>query len=220
MRNFVIIREKYELFDDKERTLMEGNKPKDTKEYKIRKEVVRKCGLTVDAIAEAYGVSWSIANTELNEITPPIKFAVTVAKLCNCNVEYLLGLTESNTPPEKYEINLRIKEIMKSWHIEATKLGKQCGISPSTIYNYKNGKTNPTLRRIVAIANTLGVSVDYLIGLTDTLSWNVESPSANEIKKTIQRENMTEREMKKYAKGLGYSLDFTLTSLLDEEKEK
>ena len=198
---------------------MERNKSKESKEYKIKEEVVQKSGLTTAVVAKACGVSYAVASTELNVITPPLKFAVTVAKLCNCNVEYLLGLTENNTPPEKYEINLRLKQIMESWHIEATKLGKQCGISSSTICNYKYGKTTPTLRRIIAIASALGVSVDYLIGLTDTLSWNSENQSASEIKKTIQRENMTEREMKKYAKGLGYALDFTLTSLLDEEKE-
>lgn len=64
----------------------------------------------------------------------------------------------------------RIKEISKKRGTNLKTIARQAGLSENAIYSWKN-KT-PRTDNLQAIADILGVSVDYLIGNTDELHAN------------------------------------------------
>ena len=59
----------------------------------------------------------------------------------------------------------RIKETAKERGILLKDLASQLGMSSSTFYRWDDNL--PSVDRVVAVAQCLGVSVDYLVGLTD-----------------------------------------------------
>ena len=64
-------------------------------------------------------------------------------------------------------IQQRIYEIMDTKGISQAELSKKTGISPSTICDWKRKQKNPSSDKIAAIANALGVSVSYLLGVDE-----------------------------------------------------
>ena len=60
----------------------------------------------------------------------------------------------------------RIKELCESRGISMTKLSEDLGIAASLIRKWKT-TTSPSVDRVKMIAEYFGVSVDYLIGLSD-----------------------------------------------------
>lgn len=61
----------------------------------------------------------------------------------------------------------RIKETAKERGISLTALSVESGLGEKTIYKWKDKE--PSASRIKAVADTLGVSVDYLLGNTDEM---------------------------------------------------
>ena len=61
-------------------------------------------------------------------------------------------------------VSQRILEIMEKKHIKQKTLADYTGISTSAISDWKKKGTNPSVDKIVAISECLGVSVDYLLG--------------------------------------------------------
>ncbi|NBA12172.1 helix-turn-helix domain-containing protein [Weissella confusa] len=64
----------------------------------------------------------------------------------------------------------RIKETAKLRGTNLKNLAKQVGLSENAIYSWKN-KT-PRTDNVQAVADVLGVSVDYLLGNTDEMHSN------------------------------------------------
>lgn len=71
----------------------------------------------------------------------------------------------------------RIKEISKKRGTNLKKIARQVGLSENAIYSWKN-KT-PRADNVQAVADVLGVSVDYLLGNTDDMHTNKKA-TANE----------------------------------------
>lgn len=65
-------------------------------------------------------------------------------------------------------LNFRLSKLMKSKGLTIATLSKKTGISVGAIQNIiKSPECNPTLEKIEAIANELGVSIGYLLGEID-----------------------------------------------------
>lgn len=62
----------------------------------------------------------------------------------------------------------KLTKRMEELGISAYKLSKATGISQTMIGYYKTGKNTPTVDKATIIADYLDVSVDYLLGNTDT----------------------------------------------------
>lgn len=62
---------------------------------------------------------------------------------------------------------MRLKEIRKAKKISQVKLGMDLSMSQNTISRYETGKREPSIEELKRIADYFGVSVDYLLGLTD-----------------------------------------------------
>lgn len=76
-----------------------------------------------------------------------------------------------------YELSFgeRLGDIMKEKDINGKTLSKITGISTSNISDMLNGKReNPTIKHIIKLSKSLNVSTDYLLGLSDTMSTDLE----------------------------------------------
>jgi len=61
----------------------------------------------------------------------------------------------------------RFKELMKVKGVNAYRLAKGSGVTPSNISGWKLGKSLPSVEKMAKIAQFFEVSVDYLIGIDD-----------------------------------------------------
>ena len=61
----------------------------------------------------------------------------------------------------------RLREMRENQKVSQRELARMCGIGDVLIYRYENGISDPSLRNLVTIAEKLGVSIDYLVGLSD-----------------------------------------------------
>jgi len=74
----------------------------------------------------------------------------------------------------------RIKKTAKERCISLTALSVKSGLGEKTIYKWK--EKEPSANRIKAVADVLGVSVDYLLGNTDDMhTTKNEDPSTTEL---------------------------------------
>lgn len=69
----------------------------------------------------------------------------------------------------------RIKKTAKERGISLTALSVKSGLGEKTIYKWK--EKEPSANRIKAVADVLGVSVDYLLGNTDEMHANKNTPT-------------------------------------------
>lgn len=63
----------------------------------------------------------------------------------------------------------RIRIILETKGIQQKELAALCGFSAARLNNYIVGRTEPSIDALYSICDALGVSSDYLIGLSD--SW-------------------------------------------------
>lgn len=77
----------------------------------------------------------------------------------------------------------RIKELRTSKMMTQKELAEIVDVSKSAISKYESNMLEPNIRVQILLARTFGVTVDYLIGNTDT---NSLSKSDNEINKLIE----------------------------------
>ena len=68
---------------------------------------------------------------------------------------------------------MKFSERLKQTRIKQGEFAKKLNISASSISLYENGDREPSLATLKTISETLNVSTDYLLGLTDVE--NIES---------------------------------------------
>lgn len=59
----------------------------------------------------------------------------------------------------------RLREIRERRGWTQRELARMCGLAENMIYRYEGGKVDPTAANLTLIAEHLGVSADYLLGL-------------------------------------------------------
>lgn len=64
-------------------------------------------------------------------------------------------------------IQQRIFDVMAQKGISQAKLAKETGISPSTISDWKKRNNTPSSDKICVIADCLGVSIGFLLGVNE-----------------------------------------------------
>ena len=64
----------------------------------------------------------------------------------------------------------RLKEHRKQAHLTQVELAKRLGIGQSSYADWERGKKNPTQENLIRLAQTLNVSVDYLVGNSEEKS--------------------------------------------------
>ncbi|VBB05609.1 Hypothetical protein LUCI_0819 [Lucifera butyrica] len=68
----------------------------------------------------------------------------------------------------KEMFSLKLKELRLSRNLTLEQLGKELGVIKQTIGHWESGIRLPNLEMTVSIADYFNVSVDYLLGLSDT----------------------------------------------------
>lgn len=90
-----------------------------------------------------------------------------LANFFKCSFEYLLGRTdellfyEPVVPlPDFYE---RLQSLFKASNLSFYRLSRTTCVNYSGIYRWKKGE-KPSVKSLIAIADFLGVTIDYLVG--------------------------------------------------------
>ena len=99
----------------------------------------------------------------------------------------------------------RVKEISKKHGFSSLRvLSEQAGLSPNVIYGWKTKE--PSAKTLQAVADVLGVSVDYLLGNTDEMHSNKKDDMSIDLEETLSK--------------LGPAVSFGGKELTDEQKLK
>ena len=61
----------------------------------------------------------------------------------------------------------RIREIRRENKLSQTEFGEKLNVSQDTVSLWEKGKSVPSAEYLVAIAQTFGVSTDYILGLIE-----------------------------------------------------
>lgn len=62
----------------------------------------------------------------------------------------------------------RIRLLRENMELRQIDVSKKTGIDQKTLSNYETGKTNPDSYSLIRLAEFFNVSIDYLVGRTDT----------------------------------------------------
>lgn len=81
--------------------------------------------------------------------------------------EELSDLKEKSITERTYKTAKIIKTFIKENNLSDSKFAEICGMSGSTISAYVNGTSEMKSESIIKISKVLGVSTDYLLGLSD-----------------------------------------------------
>ena len=98
----------------------------------------------------------------------------------------------------------RIKEISKQRGLNLKKTATEAGLSENAIYKWKI--QTPQSNALRAVADVLGVSVDYLLGNTDEMHSNKKDDMPIDLEETLSK--------------LGPAVSFGGKELTDEQKLK
>jgi transcriptional regulator with XRE-family HTH domain len=61
----------------------------------------------------------------------------------------------------------RLREMREKKGLTQRELAHLCGMNEHQVFRYENGKSDPSATNLGLIARELGVSADYLLGLSD-----------------------------------------------------
>lgn len=101
-------------------------------------------------LAEKLGLSASqVANYEMGRRLPSLQILIDMARILGVSTDYLLGV-ENET-----------KQILSQ-----RQLAKRVGVNASTIALYETGDRLPSLQRLIDLSRALGVTTDFLLGLS------------------------------------------------------
>jgi transcriptional regulator with XRE-family HTH domain len=62
----------------------------------------------------------------------------------------------------------RLREMREKLGLSQRDLSRACGFGDNMVFRYENGLSDPTSKPLIILAQKLGCSVDYLLGLIDT----------------------------------------------------
>lgn len=93
----------------------------------------------------------------------------------------------------------RILLLLKENKMTAKELTHHLGVGPSTVTEWKTGKTKPSIDSLAKIAQLFNVSADWLLGLTDDPKPIIPSKASNEAlaeyKKTAPIYKVTDEQL-------------------------
>lgn len=98
-------------------------------------------------------------------------------------------------------VSQRILEIMEQKHIKQKTLADYTGISTSAISDWKKKGTNPSVDKLVIVSECLGVSVEYLLGISEDTNEYDKIIQTNQLMQTNNNlDEMTTELIKRFQK--------------------
>ena len=104
---------------------------------------------------------------------PSIPTAMKIANYFDCSLNYLMGIDEDKKNSKftnSYDISKfypRYEALLNKEGIKHFSLCKKIDLNVSSLKNWKDGKP-PKMEPLIKIAQYFGVSIDYLIGRSDS----------------------------------------------------
>lgn len=94
------------------------------------------------------------------------------------------------------DFGVRLKELRQQKKMTQRALAEHLGITDRTYQYYEVGRVRPPYETLLALASFFGVSLDYLVGLTDTPQLNTGSSLEidEELRDSLQK--IAQREMR------------------------
>ena len=128
-------------------------------------ELMAMCGVSDDTIAKA----------ENGETVVRFKVLINIAQAYGVSLDYLMGRSDEPTVPSAPDFANRMRQTIgdcikaerKRLRLNAVELGSLIGRSGSFIGQMETGSSYPSSVTALHLAHVLGVSIDYLAGLTD-----------------------------------------------------
>lgn len=78
-----------------------------------------------------------------------------------------MGISRQSPPSAELKVfSERLREIIEFKKIEIAVLAKECGYKPDDVHRLLKGMREPGFKKLITLANSLGCSSDYLLGLT------------------------------------------------------
>ena len=75
--------------------------------------------------------------------------------------------------------NERLREIRISQGLSQVELAKKLGVTKQSVSNWENDNIQPSIEMLIKIALCLGVSADYLLGISSEQTIDVSALSAD-----------------------------------------
>lgn len=101
---------------------------------------------------------------------------------------------------------LRLKELRETKRLNQEGLALKLNVSQSTISAYEVGERTPDLETLIAIANFFDVSIDYLVGLSESkyliITDDLSSDELEYLSKFKQTSTLNREKIKAYIDGL------------------
>lgn len=109
----------------------------------------------------------TLSNYLKNIYNPSLKSVIKLADYFNCNIDYLVGLTDKKqerkySKPDKLFLE-RYYDLLHKRNVSHYRLTKDTDININVLQKWKKGAL-PSLNNLITIADYLGSSIDYLIG--------------------------------------------------------
>lgn len=102
---------------------------------------------------------------------PPLNALLKLAKEFNTNLSYLVGMTKIDAPIETYKPKLELEKLMEESGYSCRSLADKLETSLTIIREYIEEPRYSRVTTLIAMADALDVSLDYLLGLTPICKW-------------------------------------------------
>lgn len=103
---------------------------------------------------------------------PGLANLVRIAYYTGTNIDYLLYFTDQNSAIERMDLSYdRIRRLRLEKGFSQAKLADKCEVTLNMIAGIEKRNGKPSLQSLIKFRNVFGVSMDYLIGLTEYRTW-------------------------------------------------
>ena len=138
----------------------------------ILSDLIVEKGLSLRKLATESGVSAVQYGKYLKGSIPNLSVAVKIANYFQCSIDYLFCLTETSYFNGKKEMDLskfvkRYEKVLADNNISHYKFAKANNLSESCLRHWRYGEI-PKIESLILISKTFDVSIEYLIGRTNT----------------------------------------------------
>jgi len=87
----------------------------------------------------------------------------------------------------------KLKAVRKSKRLTQLELSKRLGVSKGTVSAYEQGLSYPSIETLVNICDILNISADYLLGISDELSFKMGGLTDEQMESMLQFVSLIER---------------------------
>lgn len=135
----------------------------------ILKDLITDTNKSINQIGRESGVSATLFSRYLRGIYPSIEISVKIAQYFHCTLDYLFGIDDNFKQVnivgyDMTDFMKRYNEMLALNNTSNWKLSKQTNCSEASYRHWQKGH-NPSLPRLILIAENLTCSLDYLIGV-------------------------------------------------------